>query len=181
LSRTPFRWRLGTKGALAAEFAWVRVWVAHEWQEGVLVADLRSADEAAHWLLVEWRPDGTIKYALSNLPAATTMEQAASWWKERYQVEQGYRQLKRELGLDHFEGRSWPGFHHHAAMTLLAYGFLALERQRAAARLQPEAAPVEAPGEKALRTAPVSRPFGARSNDFWIRRAGSGARPAPIS
>jgi SRSO17 transposase len=47
-----------------------------------------------------------------------------------WQIEQGYQQLKEELGLDHFEGRSWRGFHHHAAMALLAYGFLLLERQR---------------------------------------------------
>jgi SRSO17 transposase len=53
-----------------------------------------------------------------------------SLWKSRWQVEQGYQQLKDELGLDHFEGRSWPGFHHHATMTFLAYGFLALERAR---------------------------------------------------
>jgi SRSO17 transposase len=51
-------------------------------------------------------------------------------WKQRWQVEQGYQQLKEELGLDHFEGRSWSGFHHHAALTFLAYGLLALERQR---------------------------------------------------
>jgi SRSO17 transposase len=56
-------------------------------------------------------------------------------------VEQGYRQLKRELGLDHFEGRNWNGFHHHAAMTFLAYGFLALERQRTNATAM--AAPLE--------------------------------------
>ena len=49
-------------------------------------------------------------------------------WKTRWQVEQGYQQLKEELGLDHFEGRSWPGFHHHATLCFLAYGFLALER-----------------------------------------------------
>ena len=51
-------------------------------------------------------------------------------WKTRWQVEQGYQQLKEELGLDHFEGRSWPGFHHHATLCFLAYGFLALERAR---------------------------------------------------
>ena len=54
-------------------------------------------------------------------------------WKERWQVERGYLQLKDELGLDHFEGRGWNGFHHHAALTFLAYGFLALERRRAEA------------------------------------------------
>ena len=82
---------------------------------------------------MEWRQDGTIKYALSNLPPDSTIEQAVGLWKERWQVERGYQLLKGELGLDHFEGRSWQGFHHHAAMTFLAYGFLALERQRAQA------------------------------------------------
>jgi SRSO17 transposase len=80
---------------------------------------------------VEWRRDGTVKYALSNLPPETTIEQAVPPWKERWQVERGYLQLKDELGLDHFEGRSWTGFHHHATLTFLAYGFLALERRRA--------------------------------------------------
>lgn len=131
LARTPFSWRTGLKGALAAEFAWVRVWLAHDWQRGVPAQAIPTQEEAARWLLVEWRTDGTIKYALSNLPPDTTLEQAAGYWKERYQVEQGYRQLKREFGLDHFEGRSWNGFHHHATMTFLAYGFLALEQRRA--------------------------------------------------
>lgn len=131
LPRTPLSWRKGTKGALAAEFAWVRVWPAHDWQRGIPVLAIPPPEEAARWLLVEWRADGAIKYALSNLPQDTTLEQAAGYWKERYQVEQGYRQLKRELGLDHFEGRSWNGFHHHATMTFLAYGFLALEQHRA--------------------------------------------------
>jgi SRSO17 transposase len=54
----------------------------------------------------------------------------AGLWKSRWQVEQGYQQLTEELGLDHCEGRSWPGFQHHAALTCLAYGFLALERAR---------------------------------------------------
>jgi SRSO17 transposase len=80
---------------------------------------------------VEWRRDGTVKYALANLAPDTMIEQAVGFWKERWQVERGDEQLKGELGLDHFEGRSWPGFHHHAAMTFLASGFLALERRRA--------------------------------------------------
>ena len=132
LPRTPLSWRTGTTGApLAAAFAWVRVWPAHDWQRGVPAQALPTLAETARWLLVEWRADGTVKYALSNLPEDATLEQAAGDWKERYQVEQGYRQLKRELGLDHFEGRSWNGFHHHATMTFLAYGFLALEQHRA--------------------------------------------------
>jgi SRSO17 transposase len=144
LERTAVRWREGTKGWLEATFAWVRVWPAHRWGNGVPADAIPDAAEAARWLLVEWRADGTIKYALSNLPADTTLEQAVPLWKERWQVERGYLQLKDELGLDHFEGRSWTGFHHHATMTFLAYGFLALERQRAAAEPPVGAVP---PGE----------------------------------
>src|SRR5215207_2664673 len=137
LERTPVCWREGTKGRLEAEFAWIRVWPAHRWGNGVPAEAIPEAEATARWLLVEWRRDGTIKYALSNLPPDTTIEQAVGLWKERWQVERGYEQLKGELGLDHFEGRSWPGFHHHAAMTFLAYGFLVLERQRAQMVTQP--------------------------------------------
>ena len=142
LERTTVCWRVGTKGKLEAEFAWVRVWPVHRWQNGVPTGAIPEDETTTRWLLVEWRKDGTVKYALSNLPLDTTIEQAVGWWKQRWQVERGYEQLKGELGLDHFEGRSWPGFHHHAAMTFLAYGFLALERQRAQA-------PAKTPGPEA--------------------------------
>jgi SRSO17 transposase len=130
IQRTPLSWRQGTKGPLHAEFAWVRVWPAHRWQHGRAADDVPDLESEARWLLVEWRTDGSIRYALSNLPAETPMLEAVGLWKTRWQVEQGYQQLKEELGLDHFEGRSWPGFHHHAALCFLAYGFLALERLR---------------------------------------------------
>ena len=147
LERTTVRWREGTKGWLEARFAWVRAWPAHRWGNGVPADAIPAPEEAARWLLVEWRADGTIKYALSNLPPDTTLEQAVLCWKERWQVERGYLQLKDELGLDHFEGRGWTGFHHHAAMTFLAYGFLALERQHTRAALAADLAkpPGEAP------------------------------------
>jgi SRSO17 transposase len=115
-------WREGTKGKLAARFAWVSVWPGHDWRQG------KCAGADPVWLLVEEQADGTIKYALSNLPADTSCRAAVRLWKSRWPVEQGYQQLKEELGLDHFEGRSWRGFHHHAAMTFLAYGFLLLEK-----------------------------------------------------
>jgi SRSO17 transposase len=130
LERTPVSWRQGTKGPLHAEFAWVRVWPAHRWQHGRAADDVPDLEAEARWLLVEWRIDGSIRYALSNLSADTPMLEAVGLWKTRWQVEQGYQQLKEELGLDHFEGRSWPGFHHHATLCFLAYGFLALERLR---------------------------------------------------
>jgi SRSO17 transposase len=118
-------WREGSKGKLAARFAWLRVWPGQGWRRG------ECAEAAPVWLLIEEQADGKFKYALSNLPPETGCRKAVRLWKSRWPVEQGYQQLKEELGLDHFEGRSWRGFHHHAALTLLAYGFLLLERQRA--------------------------------------------------
>jgi SRSO17 transposase len=120
-------WREGSKGKLAARFAWLRVWPGHGWQEGA------CAGAAPVWLLIEEQADGELKFAFSNLPPGTSCKKAVRLWKSRWPVEQGYQQLKEELGLDHFEGRSWRGFHHHACLTFLAYGFLTLERHRAAA------------------------------------------------
>jgi SRSO17 transposase len=128
LERTPFSWRQGSKRPLQAEFAWIRVWPAHRWSMGRAADDVPHPAAETRWLLVEWRSDGSIRYALSNLPPTATLAEAVGVWKTRWQVEQGYQQLKEELGLDHFEGRSWPGFHHHAALCFLGYGFLALER-----------------------------------------------------
>jgi len=130
LERTPFSWRHGSKGPLHAEFAWKRVWPAHRWSMGRAADDVPDPAAEARWLLVEWRTDGSIRYAFSNLPETATLADAVGIWKTRWQVEQSYQQLKEELGLDHFEGRSWPGFHHHAALCFLAYGFRALERSR---------------------------------------------------
>jgi SRSO17 transposase len=125
----------------------VRVWPSHRWQNGVPADAIPDTEATARWLLVEWRKDGAIKYALSNLPPDSTIEQAVRWWKERWQVERGYEQLKGELGLDGLEGRSWNGFHHHAAMTCLAYGFLALERRRAQDEVDTAVAEGRPPGE----------------------------------
>jgi SRSO17 transposase len=130
-------WREGTKGKLSGRFAWLRVWPAQGWQTG----DCAGAEPI--WLLIEEQSDGKIKYAFSNLPEGTSRVQAVRLWKSRWPVEQGYQQMKEEMGLDHFEGRSWRGFHHHASMVLLAYGFLLLERHRG------QEHPVE-PGKKGV-------------------------------
>lgn len=123
--RQKVTWREGTKGKLSGRFAWLRVWPASGWATGECV----GADPA--WLLIEEQADGAIKYAVSNLPPRTSRIKAVRIWKSRWPVEQGYQQMKEELGLDHFEGRSWRGFHHHACLVMLAYGFLALEQRRA--------------------------------------------------
>ena len=123
--RTPrhkVTWREGTKGPMSGRFAWLRVWPAGGWATG------ECAGAASIWLLVEEQADGQIEYAFSNLPATTSRLRAVRLWRSRWPVEQGYQQMKEELGLDHFEGRSWRGFHHHACLVMLAYGFLALER-----------------------------------------------------
>jgi SRSO17 transposase len=183
LEPTLVRWRVGTRKnqPLEGQFAWVRVWLAHDWQKGVRVHDLVSAEEAARWLLVEWRPGGIICYALSNLPADTTIEQAVYWWKERWQVEQGYRQLKRDLGLDHYEGRNWKGFHHHAAMTILAYGFLALERQRTNAATIGARRETTEPLGGARRDARACPPCAAPSRLSSLRPADSTAGHASVT
>jgi SRSO17 transposase len=116
-------WREGTKGKLFARFARVRVWPAHCWTKG------KCADEGPLWLLIEERGD-ELRYAFSNLPEGTPLIQLVRLLKSRWPVEQGYQQMKEELGLDHFEGRRWYGFHHHACLVFLAFGFLELERLR---------------------------------------------------
>jgi SRSO17 transposase len=140
LPRRKVTWREGTKGKLSAKFAWVRVWPAQDWASG----GCAGADPI--WLLIEERGDGTIYYAFSNLPADTRRVQAVRLWKSRWPVEQGYQQMKEELGLNHYEGRSWRGFHHHACLVMLAYGFLVLEQ------LREKEAPVK-PGKKRRPTA----------------------------
>lgn len=125
LPRQPLSWREGTKGALSAKFSWTRVRPAQGWATG----ECATADPV--WLLIEEQADGELKYAFSNLPAESPMSEGVAYWKSRWPVEQGYQQMKSELGLDHFEGRSWRGFHHHVCLVMVAFGFLALERRRA--------------------------------------------------
>ena len=141
-ARTPRRkvtWREGTKGELSGHFAWLRVWPGGGWATG----DCAGAEPI--WLLIERQADGKLEYAFRNLPPDTTRVRAVRWWKARWPVEQGYQQMKEELGLDHFEGRSWRGFHHHVCLVMLAYGFLALEQSRA------RQGPVK-PGKKGIPT-----------------------------
>jgi SRSO17 transposase len=113
-------WRTGTKGPLRAEFAALRVRVA----DGPVAADgpRLPGDEA--WLVGEHRASGEKKYYFSNLPADAALETLAALIKGRWVCEQAHQQPKDELGLDHFEGRSWRGLHHHALLCLLAFAFL---------------------------------------------------------
>jgi SRSO17 transposase len=113
-------WRRGTKGPLAAEFAALRVRPA----EGAQLRNGWHLPGAEVWLVGERRPSGERKYHLSNLPAAASLQELAATIKARWGCEQAHQQLKEELGLDHFEGRSWRGLHHHALLGRLAFAFL---------------------------------------------------------
>jgi len=113
-------WRHGTKGALAARFATVRVRVG----DGATWANNRHLPGEEAWLVGEWRRSGERKYYLSNLPLRTSRRALVAAIKARWVCEQGHQQLKQELGLGHFEGRSWTGLHRHALMTCIAFAYL---------------------------------------------------------
>jgi SRSO17 transposase len=128
-------WRRGTKGPLRASFAAMRVRVADgtPTRAGERSHQHLPGDEEV-WLIGERRATGEQKYYLSNLPAATTLKALAAAIKARWLCEQAHQQLKEELGLDHFEGRSWSGLHRHALMSMVAFLYLQHRRVRAANR-----------------------------------------------
>jgi SRSO17 transposase len=113
-------WRGGTKGPLSVRFAAVRVRVG----DGATFANNRHLPGEEVWLLGEWRANGERKYYLSNLVSRTSRRALARAVKARWVCEQGHQQLKQELGLGHFEGRSWTGLHRHALMTCIAFAYL---------------------------------------------------------
>jgi SRSO17 transposase len=125
-------WRRGTKGPLRAKFADMRVRVADGPKVRLQGRTGQHLPGDEVWLVGEHRSSGERKYYLSNLPPDTPLKQLASLIKARWVCEQAHQQLKEELGLDHFEGRSWRGLHRHALLTLIAYLFLQHLRLHAA-------------------------------------------------
>jgi len=118
-------WRQGVKKKLSSRFAALRIRPAHRdyW---------RAEPHAEEWLLIEW-PTGEAeptKYWLSTLPPDIPVIELVHMAKHRWIIERDYQELKQELGLGHFEGRGWRGFHHHATLCIAAYGFLVAERNR---------------------------------------------------
>ena len=105
------------------------------------------------WLVGERRSTGEQKYYVSNLPADTSLKTLAATIKARWVCEQAHQQLKEELGLDHFEGRSWIGLHRHALMTMIAYAFLQTRRLKAAGRKKRIGGPPPQPSLPAIRQA----------------------------
>src|SRR5262245_55355827 len=111
-------WRTGTKGKLRARFAAVRVRVADGSPQRIKDKTYQHLPGEQAWLIGEHRASGERKYYLANLPANTHLRSLAATIKARWVCEQAHQQLKEELGLDHFEGRSWQGLHRHALMTM---------------------------------------------------------------
>jgi SRSO17 transposase len=128
LSSSTFKetsWREGTARKLRSRFTAVRVRPAHRDYQ-------RAEPHAEEWLVIEWpsnEPEPT-KYWLSTLPPNTPLKALVKMTKHRWIIERDYQELKQELGLGHFEGRNWRGFHHHATLCIAAYGFLVAERNR---------------------------------------------------
>ena len=128
LPSTAFRevtWREAGERKLRSRFAAVRVRAAHRDYE-------KAEPHAEEWLLIEW-PRGEAeptKYWVSTLPPTTKLKALIKMAKQRWIIERDYEELKQELGLGHFEGRNWRGFHHHATLCIAAYGFLVAERTR---------------------------------------------------
>ena len=118
-------WRQGTRYKLRSRLAALRVRPAHRdyW---------KAKPHPQEWLLIEWPKDAAepTKYWLSTLPADTKLKDLVALAKQRWIIERDYQELKQELGLGHYEGRGWRGFHHHATLCIAAYGFLVAERNR---------------------------------------------------
>jgi SRSO17 transposase len=116
-------WRQGSHGILRSRFAAVLVRPAHRDEK-------RTEPRPEEWLLLEWPKEASepTKYWLSNLPVKTALKPLVKLAKHRWVIERDYEELKQELGLGHYEGRGWRGFHHHATLCIAAYGFLVSER-----------------------------------------------------
>ncbi|KIZ42058.1 MULTISPECIES: IS701 family transposase [Rhodopseudomonas] len=150
LEAAPWRkvsWRRGTKGRLSARFAAIRVRVADGPPQRIHDMGAQHLPGEEVWLIGEHRSTGERKYYLSNLPGETPIKQLAGAIKARWICEQAHQQLKEELGLDHFEGRSWKGLHRHALLSMIAFAFLQFLRLKQAKG-----------GKKRPRTATAAEP-----------------------
>ena len=127
-------WRTGTKGKLKARFAAVRVRTADGPPQRIRDKGQQHLPGDEAWLIGEHRASGEKKYYLANLPAGVNLRKLTATIKARWVCEQAHQQMKEELGLDHFEGRSWQGLHRHALMTMIAYAFLQHHRLAQAKR-----------------------------------------------
>lgn len=157
-------WRTGTKGLLKAAFAAKRVRVA----DGPEAAGAQHLPGAERWLVCEHRTTGERKFHLTSHPATASLEQLAAAIKARWSCEQAHQQLKEELGLDHYEGRSWTGLHHHALLCQIAHAFLQSVRaggKKAAIAKRCQPARTATPAD-AAPSAPIRRSSPARRSSL---------------
>lgn len=155
-------WREGSNFTLRSRFAQVRVRAAHREQ-------LRTQQRPEEWLLIEW-PEGhkePMKYWLSTLGEDVSLQRMVFEAKMRWRIERDYQDLKQEVGLGHYEGRGWRGFHHHASLSIAAYGFLMAQQLR-----HPESA-----GKK--NGARIEEPAVSTSSATHYKPRGSPAHAAP--
>lgn len=123
-------WREGSRGLQRSRFARLQVWAAHGWRSG------KRTERVAEWLLIEWPAEEKqpVKYWLARLDSRDStvpgLRRLVRMAHARWRIELDYRELKEELGLDHFEGRHWLGWHHHVTLVTLAYAFLRAEQAR---------------------------------------------------
>jgi len=174
-------WREGTAEALASRFAALRIRPAQGDHR-------RSEPRPEHWLLAEWPLEEAepSKFWFSNLPADTPIQQLVRLAKLRWLIERDYLELKQELGLGHYEGRGWPGFHHHGALCIAAYGFLLAEKAAIPPSAKETAGLVEAP-ELPAGHRPRGSPDPDRATPAPVDRHTTttdrprpGAKPAPM-
>ena len=171
LADQPWRsvsWRRGTKGRLAAHFAALRVRVADGPPQRIHDMGAQHLPGEEVWLVGESRTSGERKYYLSNLPTDADLRTLAAAIKARWSCEQAHQQLKEELGLDHFEGRSWTGLHRHGLLTMIAFAFLQHRRLEQARRGK----------NRPLPTAPAE-PACYSTSDRRSPRATTPAHPMP--
>ncbi len=145
-------WRQGTNALLSSRFAAVRVRPAHRDYEA-------ATPRPEEWCLIEWPADAAepSKFWLSTLPANTSRTRLVRHAMLRWRIERDYQEMKQEIGLGHYEGRGWRGFHHHASLCIAAYGFLVAERASI-----PPSAPCNTPPIQAPAVPETYRPRGAR-------------------
>ena len=153
-------WREGTNVNLSSRFARVRA--AHR-------DNLRNDLREPQWLLIEW-PEGDnepLKYWLSTLAEQTPLARMVYEAKMRWRIERDYQDLKQDLGLGHYEGRGWRGFHHHASLGIAAYGFLLAQR-------------LDYPGEPGAKKNSAKREMPALPAYYIPRGSPAGAAPRPL-
>ena len=169
------RWREGTRGTMQGRFARVAMWASHGYTQRQ-----HQGERAREWLLIEWPPDkdAPTDYWLAHrgaAPQTPTLRGLVSLARERWRVERDYRELKEELGLDHFEGRSWQGWHHHVSLVCLAHLFLQSERTRPTAggtQKKP------GPGARLRKPAANTPPLARRSRTDVLRALSLVRQPA---